>query len=205
MQQQISADGVRPPKTSSNSFEWPGNGKASNLALPLELLILLGAGILAAGLHQSFRLPLRLPGYHGIEWLAILTLARLISTRPGAGMVTGLGAATAALVYAGGFGFDGKSAQMLTYILQGCILDALIFKSRITFSAFIWVPLVGAVVHMISPLVKNTFVSLGSSALNFGSLLNGISYPLMTHALFGATGSALGLLIYLGTRKKQQS
>ena len=179
----ISVDGVLPPKTTSNSFEWPGNGKAATVALPFELLLLFGAGMLATVLHQSFRLPLHMPGYHGMEWLAILMLARLASARSGAATVTGLGAATAALMYAGGFGIDGKSAQMLTYILQGCVLDALIFRSRITLSAFVWVPLVGAAVHMVSPLVKNTFMSFGSSTLNFGSLLNGISYPLATLSL----------------------
>ena len=70
----ISVDGVLPPKTTSNSFEWPGNGKAATVALPFELLLLFGAGMLATVLHQSFRLPLHMPGYHGMEWLAILML-----------------------------------------------------------------------------------------------------------------------------------
>jgi hypothetical protein len=118
----ISTDGGPLPKTTSSAFSWPGTrDHAAPYPLALELILLLGVGVLAVVLHQSFRIPLRMPGYHGMEWFALLILARLLSNRGAAGMVVGLGAALTACMYAGGLGLDGKSAQILTYLLQGCV------------------------------------------------------------------------------------
>lgn len=203
----ISTDGVQLPKTTSDAFSWPGTrNQAGKYPLALELVLLLGVGVLAAVLHQSFRIPLRMPGYHGMEWFALLILARLLSRSSAAGMVVGLGAAATACIYAGGLGLDGKSAQMMTYLLQGCIVDALVFRPHARIRAllpyFIWLPMVGALTHMIAPLTRNVFSGMSAGAIEFGSLINGIGYPLSTHALFGAIGALLGLLLYLaGTRK----
>lgn len=204
----ISTAGVPLPKTTSSAFSWPGTrDHAAPYPLALELILLLGAGALAVVLHQSFRLPLRMPGYHGMEWFALLMLARLLSNRGAAGMVVGLGAAATACMYAGGIGLDGKSAQMLTYLLQGCVVDALVFRPgariRAVLPYFIWLPVVGALTHMIAPLTRNVFSGLSAGAVQFGSLINGIGYPLMTHALFGAVGAFLGLLLYLGSSRKR--
>lgn len=205
----ISTDGVQLPKTTSSAFSWPGTrDQADKYPLALELLLLLAVGVLAAVLHQSFRIPLRMPGYHGMEWFALLILARLLSNRGAAGMVVGLGAATTACIYAGGIGLDGKSAQMMTYLLQGCIVDALVFRPdariRSLLPYFILLPVVGALTHMIAPLTRNVFSSMSAGTIEFGSLINGIGYPLSTHALFGAIGAFLGLLLYLGSTRKRR-
>lgn len=197
----MSTDGVPLPKTTSGAFSWPGTrDRKDSTPIAVEVVLLLAVGVLAAMLHQSFRIPLRMPGYHGMEWFALLMCARLLSNRGAAGMIVGLGAATTACVYAGGIGFDGKSAQMLTYLLQGCIVDALVFRStgRSLLPYFIWLPAVGAVTHMIAPLTRNVFSAVSAGAIEFGSLVHGIGYPLATHALFGGIGALAGLLIYLG-------
>ena len=204
----ISTDGGPLPKTTSSAFSWPGTrDHAAPYPLALELILLLGVGVLAVVLHQSFRIPLRMPGYHGMEWFALLILARLLSNRGAAGMVVGLGAALTACMYAGGLGLDGKSAQILTYLLQGCVVDALVFRPgarmRAVLPYFIWLPVVGALTH-IAPLTRNVFSGLSAGAIEFGSLINGIAYPLMTHALFGAVGAFLGLLLYLGSSRKRR-
>ncbi|GGI20860.1 hypothetical protein [Oxalicibacterium faecigallinarum] len=195
----ISTAGAQLPRTTSGSFEWPGTrDQQDKFPLALEVILLLAVGVLAAVLHQSLRIPLRMPGYHGMEWFALLILARLLSNRSSAGMVVGLGAATKAFVYAGSIGLDGKSAQMLTYLLQGCIVDVLLFRSRSPLPWFVWLPAVGAITHMIAPLTRNVFSGISAGTIEFGSLIHGIGYPLATHALFGAIGASAGLLIYLG-------
>lgn len=200
----ISADGVLPQKISSGSFNWPAyRNNSRSVPLPLELVLLFGAGVIAVVLHQSFRLPLRMPGYHGMEWFAILVLARLASDRNTAGMAVGVGAAVTALFYAGGMGLDGKSAQAVTYLLQGCLIDAFLFKPVMRLPFYVWIPIAGSLAHMVSPITKNAFSGLSAGALQFGVLLNGISYPLMTHALFGAGGATIGLLVYLALAKRR--
>ena len=58
-----------------------------------QLLILLGTGAAAVALHALMRFPLHLPGRHGLEWLALLLLARQFSPLPGAASLTASGAA----------------------------------------------------------------------------------------------------------------
>jgi hypothetical protein len=191
----IPADGALPPKTTSAaSFSWPGSRSVST-PQPLTLLLLLAAGVAAAVLHESFRLPLRMPGYHGIEWLAILVLARLASSRPAAGMVTGIGAALATCCI--GSGGNGQTVMALTFLLQGCLADALLFRPSVRLAYYLWLPLAGAMIHMTAPLMRNAWMMLAAGTLPFGSLTHGIGYPLATHALFGAAGALLGLAIFV--------
>lgn len=202
----ISTAGVQRPRTTSEDFDWPGAREPIyKIPFVLELLILLSVGVLAAVLHKTFRIPLHMPGYHGMEWFALLLLARLMSDRVGAGMLVALGAASTALVYAGGIGLDGKSAQILTYLLQGFIVDALIFRARAFLPYCMWVAAVGAIAHMLSPLTRNLISSFSAGSIEFGSLVHGLGYPLATHGLFGATGATAGLLLYLAATSTRRT
>lgn len=194
----LPADGALPPKTTSGaSFDWPGARGAAR-ASPLGLLLVLAAGIAAAVLHERFRLPLHMPGHHGIEWLALLVLARLASGWPSAGMVAGIGAALA--TYGLGHGGHGQAVMAATFLLQGCLADALLFRPRVRLAFYVWVPLAGALIHMTSPLLKNAWMMAADGTPSFGALTHGIGYPLATHALFGACGALLGLVIVVGRR-----
>ena len=92
-----------------------------SLARSRELMLLLAAGAVAALLHASFRWPLQMPGHHGLEWLAILTAARLLSQRPGAALAVALGAAGTTLAVSG----HENLLRPLIYLLQGAALDGL--------------------------------------------------------------------------------
>lgn len=199
---QVSTDGALRLANSLNSFNWPGEREGA-VTRAWGVLALFATGVAATVLHQSFRWPLQLPGHHGIEWLALLVLARLVSPRERAGLLTGVGAAGAAFAYAGSIGIDGKSAQMLTYMLQGALLDALLFLPRVRWTALLWIPTAGALTHVVAPLVKNLFTSLSGELITFSALMHGIGYPMITHAIFGATGAAIGLGLYYGTQMRR--
>ena len=170
------------------------------LSLPAQYALLVGAGALAVALHQSLRLPLHLPGHHGIEWLAILVLARLLARTPAAGLVAGFGAAATLMALSGGVGIDGRGAQMLTYLLQGALLDALFAASLRLPLRWLWIAIIGAAVHSVAPLVKNALAAFGPAS-GFGSLLNGVAYPLFTHAVFGAAGALIGLAMHAAAQR----
>lgn len=140
---------------------------------------------------------MRLPGHHGLEWLAILMAARLASQRPGAALAVALGAAATALASAGG---GETGLRPLTYLVQGLVLDGLylLLRGRVG-GLWMAIPL-GALVHALSPLIKTLLASGGSHWLQ--SLTQGLGFPLMTHALFGAVGAATGALLVLGWRKR---
>lgn len=173
---------------------------ARPLSWPAQTALLLGAGALAAALHQSLRVPLHLPGHHGIEWLAILMLARLSSRTPAAGIWVGIGAAGTLLALGGAVGIDGRSVQMLTCLLQGALLDALYAACLMLPLRWLWVAAIGAAVHALAPLLKNALAGVGTSA-DFGALANGIGYPLLTHALFGAAGALAGLAMHAALQR----
>lgn len=191
--------------TVSASSVIEAHGLKRPLSPSARTALLLGAGALATLLHQWLRVPLHLPGHHGLEWLAILMLARLSTRAPAAGLRVGIGAAASLVVMSGAIGIDGHGAQMLTYVLQGALLDAL-YTPRLTLP----LPLrcfaigaIGAAVLATAPLLKNLLASFGSE-FDFGSLAGGLGYPLLTHALFGAAGALTGLALHAATRRMQR-
>lgn len=202
MNQHITAGGSS-PATSFNAINTSPIASPRQLNPAVQIAILFAVGAIAFILQKSFRWPIQMPGHQGIQWLAILVTARLFSTTSAAGLMTGIGAAAAALWYAGAVGVDNKTAQMLIFVLQGAILDVLFAFFQKAPLRMIWIPLAGALVHTIAPLVRNAFLSMSSGLLDFASLIHGIGYPLMMHAMFGATGAALGLALYTACRKKK--
>lgn len=178
-------NGASSPKSISSSF-------LHSLAR-WEILLLLGTGALAVVLHQSLRLPLGLPSRHGIEWMALLVLARASSRQRGAGSLASVGAAATSLLPV--WGFDDPYVW-LTYLLPGLVMDAA-FTLLPRLEGKLWfLVLLGGLAHATKPLAR-WVISL-ANGWAYGSLLFGLAYPLATHILFGAVGGLLGALIVLG-------
>ncbi len=95
------------PGTTSNSTTEIGHSS--------QLLILLGLGTAAVALHVALRFPLHLPGRHGLEWLALLLLARQFSPLPWAASLTGSGAAALSVLF--------NPASAPAYLITGVLLD----------------------------------------------------------------------------------
>jgi hypothetical protein len=172
--------------------------RSSSATSPLvvELALLAAAGLAAALLHEAFRWPLKLPGHHGLEWLAILMAARLLSQRPGAALAVAGGAALGAL---GLMGTEPNAQRAGIYLVQGLVLDGLFLLLRGGVAPFLLAPLLGATVHALSPLVKNALLLPGAATL--GSLSQGLAWPLATHAAFGAVGALCGALAVRALRR----
>ncbi|MFC2111088.1 hypothetical protein ACFLQ5_01410, partial [Bacteroidota bacterium] len=62
-----------------------------SIASILEIILLLGAGVLAIVLHARLRTPINIPGHHGIEFMAIILAARLSSKIKWASSISALG------------------------------------------------------------------------------------------------------------------
>jgi len=155
----------------------------------VELALLLAAGLVVELLHQSLRWPIRLPGHHGLEWLAILMSARLLSDRPGAALAVASGASLGALGLLGG---EVHGTRAGIYLLQGAALDGLFLLLRGRAAWWVLALGLGALVHALSPMVKSLLQGPGTSS--FGALSQGLAYPLSTHAAFGAVGALAGAL-----------
>ncbi|MCB1957079.1 MAG: hypothetical protein KDG55_15460 [Rhodocyclaceae bacterium] len=153
-------------------------------SLTLQILLLAGAGVLVALLHESFRLPLKLPGHHGIEWFGILLLARLNSPLRAAGLTVAAGAVLGtSILSAHGL----QAAAGITYLLQAAVVDLAFLALGHRMQGAFPLVLLGAASHALAPLVKSMLQIAGSPG--FGSLAQGLGYPLSTHVLFGASGA----------------
>jgi hypothetical protein len=166
-----------------------------------EALLLLGSGALAVVLHQSLRLPLGLPGRHGIEWMALLVLGRSTSRFRWAGSLTSTGAALTLLMPVWGVRDD--PFIWLIYLLPGIVMDLVFYwLPQLQNKLWFWAGL-GGLAHATKPLAR-WVISL-ASGWAYGSLLNGMLYPLSTHILFGMLGGLLGAAISLTGKRLIES
>lgn len=176
----------------------PANSSSAISQAEASLQTQLTAGALAALLHESFRFGLKLPGDHGLEWFAILVLARLGSSLRGAATVVAGGAIAASMAI--GSGHEPQLTRTLTSLLQGGAIDALYLALPALWRSVLAVALAGALVHALAPLFKYALaVSVGT---HFGSLVQGLGFPLLTHLLFGGCGALLGVLGYRAARRE---
>lgn len=70
----------------------------TNWAWALEALLLFALGGLAMVLHAKMRIPIKVPGRHGLEFMALLIAGRSISRIPFGSTISGLGVAAFCLL-----------------------------------------------------------------------------------------------------------
>jgi hypothetical protein len=162
-----------------------------------EALLLLGSGALAVVLHQSFRLALGLPGYHGIEWMALLIMGRSFSRFRGAGTLSSLGAAGVSMLPIWGAMDD--PFIWLIYLLPGPVMD-LAFRYLPCYANKLWfLMILGGLAHTTKPVARLVITIL--SGWLFGSFRYGVVYPIASHLLYGMIGGLLGALLVLGIHR----
>lgn len=164
----------------------------------LWLALIFGAGVLAVVLHEVFRWPMKLPGRHGLELMAILLFVRCASSERYATTLAALGGASVTLIAQHNAGVD---ATVL--LLQGLALDGL--YALVAGHAWTWyvLPLIAGAAHAIKPLVK-LFFQAGAGIVS-GSLAFGLGYPLLTHFIFGLVGGLVGVMAWRAMQKAKQT
>ena len=166
------------------------------LARILEIILLMGAGMIAMMLHVRFRIPFNLPGHHGIEFMAILLFARLRSNMRFATSLSSLGIGLLLLFPV--FGFKDPMAGF-NYMLPGIILDVLytsfpgerkhfIFIGIIAGLSYITIPFSRLLIHLSTGYPYGTFIKFG------------IWGPLLSFFSFGMIGGLMGFGIEKGLR-----
>jgi len=159
---------------------------------------LLLAGVLAGYLHQVFRLPLKMPGRHGLEFMAIMIFARCAAGTRYAGASVGAGSAGATLWLS-----HGLAIEPFIFILQGLALDFVYPKAR-AMASWVWsLALAAALAHTIKPLID--WVLMLTTGVESDSLISGLAYPVATHLLFGFIGGLCGALAWKATQKNLRS
>lgn len=160
-----------------------------------ELLLFVGLGAGVVVLHAVFRWPLRLPGHHGLEWMALLLVGRCVSSHRWSASLSSLSASALSVLPFWGFG---DPFVWLVYLLPGLVIDAG-FRLSCYWRENIWfLAALGGLAHGSKPLARAALSAL--SGWPYGSLLHGLAYPLGTHILFGFLGGLLGAGLMLAGR-----
>lgn len=164
----------------------------------VEALLLLGLGAGAVLLHAAFRCPLHLPGHHGLEWMALLILARSASSYRWSASLSSLSASALSVLPLWGFG---DPFTWLIYFLPGLVIDGS-FHLGWRWRENLWfLAALGGLAHATKPLARVVISTI--SGWPYGSLLYGLAYPLGTHLLFGFLGGLLGAGLVMAARKQR--
>lgn len=165
-------------------------------AIEYVMLTLLGAIAITA--HSKLRMPLNIPGHHGIEFMMLLLIGRQASKLPWASSISSLGIGIALLFPVWGFS---DPFMGFNYLLPGILLDLAFHLNQKRAKNFFFIILAGGVSYMTIPLSR-AFISLLSGYVYKSFLKHGIFTSVASHFLFGTIGAALGTGIAQIKRKK---
>jgi hypothetical protein len=181
--------GKSPQKTISKAYP------INKVALEIFLLSLLGA--FAIILRAKLRIPLNMPGHHGLEVMAILLIGRSVSKMSIASSISSMAAAMFII-----FPFMGFKDPFLPviYILMGISIDLMFrFIYNEKYKA-ITLALIGGIAYMLIPLSR-ILIHI-TTAYPYQSLIKGgYVFPVFSHFLFGVLGALLASALIHTTKK----
>lgn len=155
-------------------------------------VILIGLGVLAAVVHATFRFPLRLPGHHGLEWMALLVIARQASSYRWSATVAAFGAAVSSALPILGFH---DPLTPLTYLAPGVAVDLLcLVVPTAKRNSVIFLGAAAALAYATKPLIQWAGgLALG---LRFDGWSVGLAYLVAMHMLFAFTGGSVAAYLW---------
>ncbi|MFH2094988.1 MAG: hypothetical protein ABIJ16_04745 [Bacteroidota bacterium] len=163
------------------------------------LLLLLGA--IAITLRARLRIPMNIPGHHGIEVMALIMAGRCISRIPVASSISA--AMAAILTYIPVLGFSDPYMPFV-YIIMGVSLDIMHLLIRNGKLRLLLLTLAGGFAYMMIPLTR--LVISVTTGFPYNSFLkHGVISTLLFHLLFGLAGAAFttGLVYSLNRLRKR--
>lgn len=162
--------------------------QTNTLTLVLEILLLLALGIGAIVLRSNLRIPLNIPGRHGLEFMAIIMIGRRISKLPFATIIMMLGASSFMF-----FPFIGIKDPFLPiiYVVMGVVVDTLYLLFRNPAKRLAILTLIGGLAYMVIPISRLT-IYLFTGVLESSFIKWGFVVPVLSHFVFGIAGALLG-------------
>jgi len=169
-------------------------GFLTNLTIErlLEVLLLVLAGSLAIVLHARLRIPMNIPGHHGIEFMTIILAARLSSKLKWASSISAIGIGIFILFPILGFK-DPMSG--FNYMLPCFALDIVYNLTRNSKYAKLLLAIGAGLGYMMVPLSR-LFFSLSTGYVFPSFIKHGFITPVVSFFIFGLLGGLLGAGIY---------
>jgi hypothetical protein len=187
-------------KTQTAAGAWSEKRSSSNIegragaAQTKQLLLLIGLGAAIPVLHALLHWPLKLPGHHGLEYMALMMFGRTVVDHRWAALTIATSAAVTSFIPV--FGFN-ELGMRFSFLLAGLTVDLLYryvpWRNPVVLAAM------AALAHATKPLWKS--VAAAGWNLKFGSLASGVGFPLMTHLCFGFVGGMIGVLLGRATNR----
>jgi len=180
------------------------NGNVSQRTIPkvfptdrsvtvLEMILLVLLGVFAITLRMKLRIPVGIPGHHGLEVMALLMAGRYISRISVASSISALAAALFMF-----FPFMGIKDPFLPaiYIIMGISLDLIYYAFKDYKKYLALFALMGGIAYMMIPVCRMLITAF--TGYPYNSLIKGgFFYPMAMHFLFGMAGALFGAgLIY---------
>jgi len=162
-----------------------------------ELLMLLIFGFVVAFLRARLRIPLHMPGHHGVEVMFMIVLARLISRLPISSTITTMGAAGCMLIP--GLGYTDPFLPVI-FICFGLFLDwAFKLFPKLQLNV-LFILIVSGVAYTFIPLSR--FILVAFTNFPYDSILRGgFTLNLLSHFFFGALGGLIAISSYIFANK----
>lgn len=158
----------------------------------LEILLLFVAGGLVAYMHFNLRIPLNIPGHHGLEFMGVYALIRLTSHFKYACTIAMLGTGIVLLIPGAG---GGAMLHGFSYLLPGIILDLGYMLGKDRIRSLIVIALISGLAYMVIPLTRVVLNALTSypymALVKYGSV-----YTILSFFFFGMLGGSLGYGLY---------
>ena len=162
-----------------------------------ELILLFLVGMLAITLHAKLRMPMHIPGKHGVLFMFFLISSYSFSRFRFATLISCLGAST--LLLTGTLGFTDPFIAG-AYISMGLVID-LLLNSKSKVSSKLWfISMVSGIGYSVIPIFRISISYI--TGIIYPSLIANFFYPLLTHFIFGAIGGFLGALLAQQVSKK---
>jgi len=158
-----------------------------------ELLMLVLFGFVVAFLRARLRIPLHMPGHHGVEVMFLIVLARLISRLPISSTITTMSAAGCMLIP--GLGYSDPFLPVI-YICFGLFLDwAFKYFPKLQMN-ILFVLFISGLAYSFIPLSR--FVLVAFTHFPYDSILKGgIGINLLSHFFFGSLGGFIAITSYI--------
>jgi len=172
--------------------------KAYEIEVVKVLLVFL-LGAFAIVLHAKLRIPLGIPGRHGIIFMALLFAGKYIYNAKFSGSLFSLGC-NSILIFSN-LGFNDPYMPVII-MFPGLITDILPMVFKTKNANFGFTILVGATAYMSIPALRTIIMSL--TGFPYGSLLKSPILPFITHFLFGALGTAFAFGVYHAIKKQKK-
>jgi hypothetical protein len=167
-----------------------------SFSVAAQIMLLLMVGFIATWLHLRFRIPLKMPGRHGLEFMLLIMGARSLSNLRLTSTITVTGSIIASLIPGLGYG---DPLLPYIYLAMGATIDFAWYKWRTIWE---WIPLaalLGGFVYSFIPVFRMLLSPI--TGVIHSSLSGGLIFPWMTHLAFGFIGSLAGVGLISGLKK----